>query len=481
MRRFLTVDGILEILGVQRPVKTLRSTGMTPSALGVTRDAGTTDYAFYDRLRTCRAKGYEISGLLVKPLVSKVASWVIGEIPQFTVLDDERSTEALNAWWQAHHAEVLHAYEDAVALGDNYAVVNADLSLTAVPPHVIHPLVREDDFSIIDGWRIEETYPHPTDSARRMTIIDVYTDTMRTRSLSVNNATLRNDVWPVLTGMNPVVHIPNNQGPDEMFGHAEAEALTPALQRYNELLNAAMDGNKRQGRPTPVISSLGTPSEVAAFWSQNASTKTETLPDGTTQTYQELVWDADKLMTLGGQAEFSWQSPSSFMSDTTALLQLLFYLYVQHSELPEWVLGNAIASSRASAETQVEPLVKFIKKKRAAAEAWIQAINQRVLATLSLSDATVRTAQPVEIKWDSLTNEGGALKLQVLQWLLGESVIDEATALAQAPAIEIEDPAAVLERAHAEREQRQADFEARQERLIAQADANAQRNDGAQP
>lgn len=470
---------IAELIGLPRPVRTSLSVERTASALSSTRDAGAGDYAFFDRLRHGKAQGYEISGLLVKPLVSKLASWTLGQCPAFRVPDNERATEALNEWWAAHHSSVVLAYRDAVALGDNYLVINADLSVTSIPPHVIHPLVADDDYSRITGWRIREVYPHPSEPQRSMTITDEYTATRRTRTVETGRQILRREQYPVLIGRVPVVHFANERGSDEMFGRAEADALLVLLLRYQEAISTALDGNKRQGRPTPVIEGLGTPQEVAAFWELYGTPEVVTLADGTTERRVNLVWDADKMMTLAGNATFSYASPASFTGDTVNLLQLLFYLYVQHTELPEWALGNAIASSRASAETQVEPLVKYIEMRRASAEPFIHAINERVLAYMGLSDVAVTAAQPPEIKWDSLTNEDGTLKLQVLTWLYGEGLVDKLTALTEAPAVALENPLEIIDKAAEEQAQREEAFEQRQEQLIAQADAAARRNDAA--
>lgn len=467
---------IAELIGLPRPVRTSLSIERTASALAPTRDAGAGDYAFFDKLRHGKAQGYEISGLLVKPLVSKLASWTLGQRPTFRVPDNERATEALNEWWAAHHSAVALAYRDAVALGDNYLVVNADLSITPIPPHVIAPLVADDDYSRVTGWRIREVYPHPTESQRSMTITDEYAATRRTRTVEVGSVVMRREQYPVLIGRVPVVHFANEAGSDEMFGHAEAEALLMLLLRYQEAITAALDGNKRQGRPTPVVEALGSPQDVKAFWELYGTRETVTLADGTTEQRVNLVWDADKFMTLGGGAKFSYASPAPFTGDTVNLLQLLFYLYVQHSELPEWALGNAIASSRASAETQVEPLVKYIEMRRASVEPTIHTINEIVLAFMGLSDVAVTAAEPPEIKWPPLTNEDGSLKLETLRWLRGEGLLDDLTALTEAP-VELEDIPGILARAEAERAEREADFEAKQDRLIAQADANARRAD----
>ncbi len=35
---------------------------------------------------------------------------------------------ALNGWWVDHHPDIVRAYEEALALGDCYLVINADLA-----------------------------------------------------------------------------------------------------------------------------------------------------------------------------------------------------------------------------------------------------------------------------------------------------------------------------------------------------------------
>jgi len=73
----------------------------------------------------------------------------------------------LNGWWAKWHSDILRAYEEALNLGDCYLVVNADLSVTVVPPHVVDPLL--DSTGEVVGWRITETIPigratHPSSS-----------------------------------------------------------------------------------------------------------------------------------------------------------------------------------------------------------------------------------------------------------------------------------------------------------------------------
>lgn len=455
--------------GPQRLVRYF--TNVVASTLEPTVDSGHGDYRFYDKLRRGKAKGLELSGLLAKPLYSKVAAWVLGSPPIFRT-ENEAAQERLTDWWTEWHPRILSAYEDALGLGDCYLVVNPDLSLVIKPPHVVRPIVNPDDFSDIIGWEIREVYKHPTDVGNTMIITDRYTATQRDRRVEVNGRIVEDRTYPNFAGRVPVIHMPNLRYADQMFGTSEAESLIELFHRYGETIEAALDGHKRQGRPTPTIERLGSERDVKAFWDQYGKTRTIIQPDGSTVTENYLEFDADKVVTLGGDATFNWKSPASFTGDTSNLLGLLFYLYVQHSEMPEWVLGNAIASSMASARTQVEPLVKFVEKKRGLARFWVNELAQVALAFMGVADTVVQDVD-LSVRWETLTNEDGTLTLSAIQWLYSEGMIDKETAVQLAP-VEIENPAEAIERAEQEREARdERERQDSMDRALAQARQNA--------
>ena len=100
-----------------------------------TRDFSTADYRYWDAARRTKARGLEISGLLLKPLASKAAAWVLGSPPEWSAGGGLRSgdgvraglkpaptstvtIEALNQWWARWHSEILRGYEEALNLGD---------------------------------------------------------------------------------------------------------------------------------------------------------------------------------------------------------------------------------------------------------------------------------------------------------------------------------------------------------------------------
>ena len=226
-----------------------------------------------------------------------------------------------------------------------------------------------------------------TSNRERMTITDEYFVDQRLHTVAIDGRQTTVTSYPNLLGRLPIVHIANAKDEGDTFGHPEAEALVELLLRYNTTLEAAVDGNERQGRPTPVLS-FETVADLDKFWTDYGVKESRTLPDGTTEQVTTIGVDLTQILTVSG-AEFQYAAPGSFTQDTSTLLGLMFYLLLEHAEIPEFVFGNAISSSQASANTQMPILEKFIEGRRREAEAWLMEIAQIVLGYLSLIQPSV--------------------------------------------------------------------------------------------
>jgi 2'-5' RNA ligase len=382
-----------------------------------TFDVGQCDYDWWDRARLGRVQGLEIAGLFIKPIASKKAAWVMGELPQVH-FDDKQTQELVNEWLRDNHADVLLAYEESTTLGDYYIVVNADESITIVPPNVVEPIVDEANFSKQIGWRITQSFSHPQKPWIVQTITDEYYSDKRVVSITAPNGIKgKPQEFKNLTGLIPVFHIANNRRGGEMFGHPEAEALVQTLHNYGDVTETAIEGNLRQSRPTPVFERLGTQENVDAFMAAFGTTEYQLLPDGTREEVTVMRFSSDQVVYLGEDGTFKYASPGQFTGDTMNILQILFYLIIQHTEMPEFIWGGAIASSKASAEVQMPPFTKWVEKEQGRAEKWLIPLVTYYTALRSLYDRKVKykaTAKP-RIKWMPLTTKDDKLTLEAIK------------------------------------------------------------------
>lgn len=411
---------------------------------------GRADYDYFTRLYRGQVAGLELSGLLVKPIVSKLASWTLGRAPRWK-LDSETSQQAVADWWNDNHPEILRAWRGALKEADAFLVINSDLSVTLLPPDSVDPIVDDNDFGSVIGWRVTLVLAHP-ETTRRQTIEDEYYADRRVHRLTIDGSVREEQAFPNLLGRVPIVHIANQPNPGEVFGHSEAEALLPLLHKYGEVFEAAIEGNVLNGRPTPVLS-FETPEDLDKFDEENATFEPQTLPNGTSQRVKTYNVDLTQLLVASG-ATFEYASPGNFTDDVAKLLEIMFYLALEHSELPEFVFGNAIASSKASAETQLPIFIRYIEGRRGEMARWLTEIAEIALGYLALTTPGVSTATPM-LQWEPLDQQDGTLTLQTIQWALMEGLIDELTALQLMP-VEVDDAQAVLEKAKAERAEREA-------------------------
>jgi hypothetical protein len=426
-----------------------------------TKEWGRADYAYWRRAYRARVAGLEISGLFIKPLVSKISGWALGRAPDWRC-ESEASQDALETWWTDNHTDVLKAYRESLKQGDSFLVVNADLTITLLSPDTVDPIVADDDFANIIGWRVSQTLQHP-ESNDRMVVVDEYYADRRVHRVETNTMQAVETVFPNLIGIIPLVHIPNQPDDNETFGHAEAEALVEVLHRYGAVFEAAIEGNILQGRPTPVIN-FETQADLDKFWTIYGKRETRTLPDGSSETVNAISVDLTQILTVSG-AEFDYKTPGSFAADTAQLLEILFYMILEHTELPEFVMGNAISSSKASADTQMPVFEKFIEARQGEMK-WIISVAEIVLAYLSLLEPGVVAEKPT-VQWKKITQDG-TLTLETIKWGLTEGLLDRRTALLLAP-VQVEDIDAVLDAA-------QEEMDARQELAREEAQFNADLN-----
>lgn len=446
------------------------------------------DYEFYDRLRRCKARGYTLGGLFAKRIERVIASWVLGggltvklyeapatsdeptadgddytntllsefisglldagqdnSDPDQPLTDDDDRTSSL----------LMSAYKDALGLGDQYIIVNADGSLSVASPDTVK--VKRD---VLNYKRVlSVTIETRMDG---YVITDEYRADGRTVTIKKGNELLSATQYQNLLGVIPVVHIAHDRSGNETNGHPIHEELLPLYDQYDDLIFKQLDGAKLLGNPLLTFAGM---EDINAVRNANQPIDTETYVDrdGNEVDRPQLNIDSNAVLLIGKGGSASFTSPPvGFTEDTKTALKSLFLLLLDHTGIPEFVWGGEMSSARASSDTQMQQFAKDITGWRQDAGGWIVRLCKLWLATKALTDPQIVVGR-LALEWPPLIQEDKEIRLKQIEFGRKESLLRGETALQLLDLVD--DPKTEVEAAEKEADQRQEKAMANNETL----------------
>lgn len=451
------------------------------------------DYEFYDRLRRCKARGYTLGGLFAKRIERVIASWTLGggvtvelyEAPPSASSGDavaepaeandytntvlsEFITGLLDAG-RDHSDEdqpltddddrtnslLLSIYKDALGLGDQYVIVNADASLSVASPETV--TVRRDvlNYKRVLSVTIETRM-------EGYVITDEYRADGRTVTIKRGNELLSATQYQNLLGVIPVVHIAHDRSGNETNGHPIHEELLPLYDQYDDLIFKQLDGAKLLGNPLLTFAGM---KDINAVMNANQPLSAETYVDrdGNEVDRPQLKIDSNAVLMIGEGGSASFTSPPvGFTEDTKTALKSLFLLLLDHTGIPEFVWGGEMSSARASSDTQMQQFTKDISAWRQDAGGWIVRLCKLWLMTKALTDPQI-TVGRLALKWPPLIQEDKEIRLKQIEFGRKESLLRGETALQLLDLVD--DPQTEVEGAQKEADQRQQQMMANNETM----------------
>lgn len=432
------------------------------------------DYEFYDRLRRCKAKGYTLGGLFAKRIERVIASWVLGggvkvELADDSLTEEERQytdellhefVEGLLDAGRDHgspdqmltddddqtNSLLLSTYKDALGLGDQYIIVNADGSLSIPSPDTVS--VRRDplNYKRVLAVRVEIRVDG-------YVVTDEYRADGRTVIIRKGEQILSAQQYQNLLGVIPVVHIAHDRSGNETHGHPIHEELLPLYDQYDDLIYKQLDGAKLLGNPLLTFAGM---EDINAVINANDPATDDTYydKDGNLASRKQLNIDSNAVLLIGkgGSASFT-APPRGFTEDTKTALKSLFLLLLDHTGIPEFVWGGEMSSARASSDTQKEQFAKDIEAWRLDAGGWIIRLCKLWLMTKALTDPQIIVSR-LSMEWPPLVQEDKELKLKQIEFGRQDNLLTSETALGLLDLVD--NPAAEIVAANAEAQRRQA-------------------------
>lgn len=327
-----------------------------------------TDYRFYDNLRNGQAAGFRLSGLFAPTITTTLVSHIWGEgvtaylneniIKNSSKSNIKYTNELLGRFMKLNAQALITMNDDLYSLGDQYIVVNIDGSLSVPSPDTVEVKHNIFDYRRADAYII-------TTKTIGATFTDEYRANSRILRIKLDNSPNESVfTFPNLIGVIPVVHFKNNARSNELFGRPIVEPLLRLLERYDALLEKALDGVELIGNPIPTFEGL---EDIQATINANRSDVDGSYEDQFGDPQERVVLHFDRMAAVfvGKGGSFKFAGPLvGFSSDVLAMLKHLFQLAMNYSRLPEYVFGGAVSSSKASVETQQPPFNQYIRGRR---------------------------------------------------------------------------------------------------------------------
>ena len=420
------------------------------------------DYQWWSRFRNGEEPGYELaSAAFAQPTLSVLLSHIMGD--GFTVDTGNGDADKIFARMLSRRMDAMLTWlADSMALGDAYMVVNPDATFRRVPPHVAEAMVDGLDYTRAIGYRF------------RMQLDDkVIEDTFNFdgRIQKIDNDP-EHSYMPYTPGMLPVVHLPWDKVENQLYGRPVYRALRYTFKRYHDILENASMGVELQGQPVPVFTGLRSPGETAnkIATGQDAFLSSQRQGYG----YNSANWEERPVLELGSRSayfldpdsDFKFASPGRFADDHLAILKHLFHNVIEHLRIPEYVWGNAIPSSHASAQAQTAPFVRAIEGHRGYFEpylmhlmkAWyLAALNAKAYDIMpeppyepmpEIADLPAIDLNDLRIDWPPIEEDSAEVLLKTVQAALAAGLITRKTALRKLDLVD--NPEAEVEEAQQE-------------------------------
>lgn len=377
------------------------------------------DYALARQLYRNTHDGYKLGAAFAKPIVNTTAAFV--GTPKWKHANEDVQAE-LNTFTRRYEGTFLDVNRNTVRDGDCYVRLvtepdrfnpsddpgNDQLCFRLVPPEWVTP-----EWDPLDRSRwLSVSIKHPvkvvietaggtrTNPLRREEdhwLLEKITPTEITVSADETappELKERNGTFPNPFGFIPIVHFKNEAEESELFGASDLESVEPFLKAYHDVMLHAAQGSRLFSRPKVKFKL----SNVQTFLTNNFSAAE--IAAG------RVNFKDKELFLLGGDDDAEFISSSYGMDGIAQLLELLYFCIVDVSEMPEFVFGVAIQSSKGSVAEQQIPLARKIQRKRGQLAPFYAELGEMyVAAWAKRQNIAFRDKFAVTVDWDELSQK----------------------------------------------------------------------------
>ena len=227
-------------------------------------------------------------------------------------------------------------------------------------------------------------------------------------------------------GVIPFVEFNQNKLTFDKTGYSDISGAMKIIQVYHQTLESGINNSLYNSQPTLKFTGLGTdPIEfVKRMYGDYSLQSGDVVQDSG-------LYDVYGSYYLTGDEDVSWLTVPSTVSYSKEITNLLFYILVQVTGVPEWVLGAGMEGAWATVKQQSVPLLQKIRSKRMDITDSLLYLNRisYMIQMYYMNSKSEVSDYTSKIVWGDVLTEDIDTKLRIVEFMLEHNFITEETAV----------------------------------------------------
>lgn len=360
---------------------------------------------------------YLLGAVYGKPIINSAVSFAFAQPFSIEVGDsDDPTANFVNEWIKNSYPQVFEVLRYSMRDGVSYLQLKDDLSPKLVPGE--RTTIKTDPVTgDILGYDVEVAVQEDSKTSVRYKT-EYRKSSPYVRVLKIKDG--KEEVLEEITGDDErpldLVAFHNEKEPSFVYGVSEFQNIYYLMANYHSVFSKAIKNNIFNSDQFPYISGID---NLSTFMSANG----ERQSDGS----YKLDWDAHKMLIGGKDFKVDMLSPIQNAAEADKLLNLLFWSICQTSETPEFVMGTAVSSSKASVQEQMPIVLRKADRKRKQYEQYIRELINLVMYKGSKLDSSVRVLDDYTVVFPDVADEDMTLKMELVKMLRDDGLITDET------------------------------------------------------
>lgn len=352
-----------------------------------------------------------------KPIVNSSTAFIIKSPLQIECEDDYTKNE-VNRWLKENHTLMVQAIRNSLRDGDSYPTIDQDNGTRLIAPEYVDKIVDPLNVNKVLGYDISYYVKDDSGDMQQNYLLEYRKEGIKVYKIDGNNKVELSEKAITFDQDQPlpIVHFANEPEPNALYGNSEYQSCYTLMMNYHAVLESAIQGNIYNSTPVPYITGI---ENMQEFKETNGVLE----DDGT----YKIDWDNTKLMLGGKTTTFGVVQATDMTEGANKLLNLLFWGICQTSETPEFVMGNAVASSNASVDSQMPVMVSKAKRKQGIFTKPVIELVKLAMWYLAKEDTKIIKDIDFSIIWSDVTETDDKLNLEKAKLMLDGKLASKET------------------------------------------------------